>query len=272
VKPKGTTTGPGGQRAAPGFTLIELLVVIAIIAILAGMLLPALSRAKAKGHQILCLNNYRQLQLCWHMYADDNNDALTPNATLSTGNREGFIATPDTWINGNAFTDTTSTNLERGVLFPYNRSIHIYKCPADRSTVRDQGKIPRFRSVSMNSYLNDIPTPSDRSCWHRLSQIQDPSPTKAFVFLDEHENSIENARFTVSLIGDWIWIDFPATRHLNGCVLSFADGHAELWRWLEPNTLRIAKMKGWIQGQAAVPKTDRDLSRIFAGVPEVPIP
>jgi prepilin-type processing-associated H-X9-DG protein len=157
-------------------------------------------------------------------------------------------------------------------LFPYNRSIHIYKCPADRSTVRDQGKIPRFRSVSMNSYMNDIPTLSDRSCWHRLSQIQEPSPTKAFVFLDEHENSIENARFTVALIGDWIWIDFPGTRHLNGCVLSFADGHAELWRWLEPNTLRIAKIKSWIQGQAAVPKTDRDLSRIFAGVPKAPIP
>jgi prepilin-type N-terminal cleavage/methylation domain-containing protein/prepilin-type processing-associated H-X9-DG protein len=263
---------PGGESAAAGFTLIELLVVIAIIAILAGLLLPALSRAKAKGQQVLCLNNYRQLQLCWHMYADDHDDALTPNATLSGRNREGFIATPDTWINGNAFTDTTSSNIERGALFTYNRSIRIYKCPVDRSTVRDEGKIPRFRSVSMNSYMNDVPKASDRSCWHKLSQIQDPSPAKAFVFLDEHENSIENARFTVAQIGDWVWIDFPATRHLNGCVLSFADGHSELWRWLEPNTFRISKMKGWIQFQAAVSKTDRDLGRIFAGVPTVPIP
>jgi prepilin-type N-terminal cleavage/methylation domain-containing protein/prepilin-type processing-associated H-X9-DG protein len=258
--------------AARGFTLMELLVVIAIIAILASLLLPALGRAKAKGQQTLCLNNYRQLQLCWHMYADENNDALPPNATLSTGNREGFIATRDTWINGNAYTDTTSTNLEKGVLFAYNRSARIYKCPADSSTVRDQGKIPRFRSVSMNSYMNDVPTASDRSCWHRLSQIQNPAASKAFVFIDEHENSIENARLTVPLIGDWTWIDFPATRHNNGCVLTFADGHAELWRWLEPNTLRISRMKGWIQSQAAVPQIDRDLGRVFTTVPKLPIP
>jgi prepilin-type N-terminal cleavage/methylation domain-containing protein/prepilin-type processing-associated H-X9-DG protein len=255
---------------AHGFTLIELLVVIAIIGIVASLLLPALGKAKAKAQQIACLNNYRQLQLCWQIYVDDHNDALPPNATTSGTDRSAFNATPDTWIRGNAWTDSTSSNIENGVLFPYNRSIKIYKCPSDRSTVLDEGKIPRFRSVAMNMYLNHIPNPRDRTCWHLYSQIQDPPPAQAFVFIDEHENSIDNARFALAGRGAWLWIDFPAARHNDGCVLSFADGHAELWRWREPNTLRIARMKPWIQGQPGVLGTDRDLSRIHKAIPPLP--
>jgi prepilin-type N-terminal cleavage/methylation domain-containing protein len=187
------------QPGRRGFTLIELLVVIAIIAILAALLLPALGHAKAKGGQIACLSNYRQLQLCWLMYAEDYNDALPPNETLPGGDRGAWVATARTWIRGNAWTDTTSRNIENGVLFPYNRSIRIYKCPSDRSTVRDEGTIPRFRSVSMNMYLNHIPDPNDRTCWHRYSQIIDPPPARVFVFIDEHENSIDNARFSLAV-------------------------------------------------------------------------
>jgi prepilin-type N-terminal cleavage/methylation domain-containing protein/prepilin-type processing-associated H-X9-DG protein len=259
------------NAAGKGFTLIELLVVIAIIAILASLLIPGLGKAKAEGQQIACMSNYRQLQLCWHLYVDDNNDALPPNATSSGGSRDGFVATPDTWISGNAWTDTNTTNIQRGVLFPYNRSASIYKCPADRSTVRDQGKIPRVRSVSMSSYMNDVPSPSDKTCWHRYSQIIDPPPVKALVFIDEHEGSIENARFFISLPGDWLWVDFVATRHNNGGVFSFADGHCELWKWIEPRTLQISKMKGWIQNQSGVAGKDRDLARIYKGVPRIPL-
>lgn len=262
---------PPFRTVGRAFTLIELLVVIAIIAVLASMLLPALGKAKAKAQQIACLNNYRQLQICWSMYVDDHHDALPPNATSSGGGREGWVATAETWINGNAWTDSTSSNIENGVLFPYNRSIKIYKCPADRSTVRDLGKIPRFRSVALNSYMNDMPDPNDRSCWHSFSQIKDPPPAKAFVFLDEHENSIDNARFKLAARESWLWIDFPGTRHLNGCVLSFADGHSELWRWIEPNTLQISKLKGWIQSQPGVPGTDRDLRRVYEAIPALPI-
>ena len=253
-----------------GFTLIELLVVIAMIAILAGMLLPALSRAKAKALQIQCLSNYRQLNLCWLLYLDDFRGELPPNETILSGGRSGANATARTWVTGNAYTDTTSTNLERGILFPYNRSRGIYHCPADRSTVQDQGRQRRFRSVSMSSYMNDVPEPSDHSCWHRLSEILTPSPSQAFVFVDEHENSIENARFVSPQPGDWTWVDFPAIRHAQATVLSFADGHAENWKMNSPASQRIGQMPPWIQGQR-VPSGDPNLLRFHEAVPKVPL-
>ena len=265
-------TARGSRRALPaGFTLIELLVVIAIIAILAGLLLPALARAKAKGQTIACLGNFRHLQLAWLMYVDDHQDLLPPNATTSGGGRDAFVATGQTWIAGNAWTDVSVTNIERGVLFPYNRSVAIYKCPADRSTVRDQGRLPRTRSVSMSDYMNDVTDPNDTSCWHRLSQVRDPGPTRALVFIDEHQGSIENARFVITQPGTWSWVDHPATRHQRGTVLSFADGHAEAWRWHEATTLSADRIAGWVQGVAGVPGRDRDLLRIHQTIPRTPI-
>jgi prepilin-type processing-associated H-X9-DG protein len=124
----------------------------------------------------------------------------------------------------------------------------------------------------MNSYMNDVPQMSDRTCWHLFSQIVNPPPTKALVFMDEHEGSIDNARFFITTPNDWLWVDFVATRHNNAGVFSFGDGHCELWKWLEPRTLQISRMKGWIQSQPGIVGKDRDLGRIYQGIPRLPVP
>src|SRR5690349_12004363 len=116
-----------------GFTLIELLVVIAIIAILAAMLLPVLANAKSKSQDISCRNNLRQLQLCWNMYVDDNNQAMPPMSDWLNAASNGAESREPTWAVGDAVNDLTTSNLQRGLLFPYNRSAGIYRCPADKT-------------------------------------------------------------------------------------------------------------------------------------------
>ena len=245
-----------------GFTLIELLVVIAIIAILAGMLLPALGKAKAKAQTTTCLSQLKQLQLCWQMYADDNADVMPPNKW--GGDATGATSLAGSWIVGDTRVDLNTTNIENGILFRYNRSTAIYHCPSDLSTVTGNVRRLRTRSYSLNSWLNGMEWPSRAPCrFVKASQLANPGPSQVFTFLDEEEHTIEDGHFAIDKPGVYGWENMPADRHAQGCVLGYADGHAGRMGWLWPKRLNSA-----IYGRGPANGQDlADLKRLQYGLP-----
>ena len=253
MKLKGHVLSPSPKTKAGllffnrGFTLVELVVIMAIIGVLAGLLIPALGKAKALAQRTACLSNLRQLGLSWTLYSGDNDGRLVESYPGNPANN------PYAWVLGNMQNASDAVNpdlIMRGQLFQYNNNLTIYRCPADRGMTVNGKPVQPVRSCSMNAFMGDSsrfgnPTYQAISgieneyapCYPKESDLKRPS--SLWVLIDEDNRTISDGFFTFDPTGKQRPTHYPASslqRHNFGFGMAFADGHSEVWRFSDPNT------------------------------------
>ena len=232
-----------------GFTLIELLVVITIIGILAALLLPVLSRAKARADVTNCMSNLKQLQNAWLMYADDNHDSIAGNnwqsESGSGGTARGNLNWMTGWLDPRQADNTDNTNTlllldpKWASLGPYTKSAKLYRCTASRIMAKEgSGFYPVVRTISMSGWMGYNTTLWNQGyqLFHKTTDLVKLSTSDALVFIDERDDSIDDGYFAIDMVVQQL-ANFPAGYHAGSGAVTFVDGHAEIHRWRSPEVL-----------------------------------